>query len=213
MSDAAERAHAVFAGLKALATPQAAAAAALVLSDGALVPVCAAHAADAALIATCAAWREATSFAFPTQFPVTLEGTGRWLTQRILGAPDRMLFLVQDAAGELVGHIGCAVADADGIEIENVVRGVDGAGPGLMSQAMVALTAWIESALGASTIVLKVFEDNDHAVRFYRRLGYVEAGREPLRRHVDGPAVAFKPLAPDDQAPPDRCFLCLRHDS
>src|SRR5919197_1903864 len=79
---------------------------AIVIPDGAgmLVPVSELHADDAQLIATLGRWREENSFAFPTVFPVTDEGTARWLRAGLLDREDRMLFLVLDRHGHAIGH-------------------------------------------------------------------------------------------------------------
>ena len=66
-----------FAFLKAATTLEDLVARSIPLGDGAgmLVPVCELHAGDERLIEQLARWREESSFAFPTQFPVTREGT------------------------------------------------------------------------------------------------------------------------------------------
>ena len=51
---------------------------------GYLVPICQLHSGDGVLIERLAAWRDASSFAFPTQFPVTIDGTRSWLRDRLL---------------------------------------------------------------------------------------------------------------------------------
>src|SRR5437588_398790 len=45
-------------------------------------------------IALLANWRENAAHAFPSQFPVTLVGTHRWLIRQLLEVSDRMLFWV-----------------------------------------------------------------------------------------------------------------------
>src|SRR6266404_1084795 len=48
-----------------------------------------------ALIELLAKWREAAANFFPTQFPITLEGTRIWLTNHVLGVNDRILFWIR----------------------------------------------------------------------------------------------------------------------
>lgn len=180
--------------------------------DGLLVPLCELHADDAALIATLSEWRRENSRAFPTQFPVTVEGTRRWLRAGVLGVEDRLLFLVCDRHGRPVGHLGFANALAGDcqIEIDNVVRGDKEAQPALMSAAMQALVAWGEEMFGPREIHLRVFEDNEHAVTFYERLGFVRVGAIALRcEERPGGVVAFVPIADGREA--DRWFLRMTY--
>jgi perosamine synthetase len=184
----------------------------IVLPDrkGLLVPVCALHADDAALVTTLARWREQSSFAFPTQFPVSEAGTARWLSAGVLEVADRVLFLVCDRHGHPAGHLGFAnaLAGEREMEIDNVVRGED-VEPGLMSAAMDALVAWAEEMFAPREIHLRVFEDNDRAVRFYERLGFIREGVTPLRREErDGGVVAYVPAA---DGPADRRFLRMAY--
>ncbi len=185
----------------------------VVLPDdrGLLVPVCELHADDSRLIAAFGRWREANASAFPTQFPVTDEGTARWLRHGVLDKQDRLLFLVCDRHGHPVGHLGFAGAlDGDrALEVDNVVRGEQGE-PGLMSAALAALLRWAGELFCPREIDLRVFADNTHAIAFYERLGFVAADSLALRRteSPDG-RVAYVPAA--DGEPADRSFLRMVH--
>ncbi len=152
------------------------------VGDGAgwLLPVCRLHRRDDALIARLSRWRDASQFAFPTRFPVTEDGTRRWLDVALLERADRMLFLVTDAVGAPIGHVGLVV-HADAIEADNIVRGEDGA-PGLMGPALLALLAWAEQEAALPEVFLRVLDENAHAIGFYHRLGFVDGSREDLRR-------------------------------
>jgi len=173
---------------------------------GFLLPVCELHLSDEALIRDLAAWRAANQEAFPTRFPVTVDGTAAWLRTRLLDVPDRILFVVVDAHGNRVGHVGLAgTADGSAIEIDNVVRGVTGLRPGIMSSALQALLEWTEEHLAPPAIALRVFRDNAHAIAFYRRLGFVDDAVLPLRRRESGATVAYEPAGATDD--PDAFFL------
>ena len=171
-----------------------------------LVPVCELHARDERLIADLARWREQSSFAFPTQFPVTHAGTATWLRRGLLDVPGRILFLVQDRFGHTVGHLGFASAESSdrSLEVDNVVRGEKAVQPGLMGAALEGLLAWGEECFRPARIHLRVFADNEHAIAFYRRVGFRDAARSPLRREVDGETVRY--VACDDSRA-DRWFL------
>ena len=101
---------------------------------GTLEPVGWSDAKDSDAIARLAEWREAVGDVFPARFPVTLEGTERWLTQKLLQVPDRLLFWVRDRSGQTVGHLGLFRFDyaRRHVELDNVIRGVPGVTPGIM---------------------------------------------------------------------------------
>jgi perosamine synthetase len=182
---------------------------ALKAAQGFLLPVCELHASGEGLISEFAQWRIENAAAFPSQFPVTLEGTKAWLRANVLDVEDRMLFLVLDRLGQHIGHIGlaCAINERAEVEIDNVVRGVKGSRSGLMRAALLALLDWTQEILAPESICLRVFDDNAHAISFYHRLGFKDDVLLPLRRVQKGEAVEYGPRAADDSAPPDKSFL------
>ncbi len=186
-----------FAFMKAAANIEELTARGIPLAGGAgmLVPVSELHAADTRLIELLASWRAQSAFAFPTRFPVTHDGTARWLRQGLLDVPDRILFLVHDRFGHPVGHLGFASADSPdrSLEVDNVVRGEGGVQPGLMGAALEGLLAWGEECFRPARIHLRVFADNERAVAFYRRHGFRDGTRQPLRREVEGEVVRYTP--------------------
>lgn len=180
--------------------------------NGYLIPVCELHTTDANLIAKLARWRAENTVAYPSQFPVTIEGTANWLRSRLLDAEDRLLFLVLDKHGDAIGHLGYAssVNDQCEMEIDNVVRGVKDTKviqPGIMSLAMISVLSWAEKLIGPQQIYLRVFSDNEHAINFYRKLGFKDDAMLPLRKHVEGNAFYYRPVTQDDSAEPDKHFL------
>src|SRR5690349_5442336 len=72
---------------------------ALADNAGMLLPVCDLHLNDTASIDTFSIWRKENYFAYPSQFPVTNEGTANWLKGKLLDVEDRILFLVLDSFG------------------------------------------------------------------------------------------------------------------
>jgi len=181
----------------------------LAYDAGFLVPICELHLTDKELIAKLAQWRTENAFAYPTQFPVTIAGTTAWLRSGLLDVEDRILFLVLDRYGSPIGHLGFANAlnDAGEMEIDNVVRGVKDGYPGIMSNAMEALLDWAEEIIGSRIIRLRVFSDNHHAIKFYRKLGFKDEHLLPLRRQEKGERIEYYPLAKDDFDAPDKYFL------
>jgi perosamine synthetase len=197
-----------FSRLKRIDRPEALLAARIPIAggDGFLVPVCELHASDPFLIATLAQWRAENAWVYPTQFTVTLAGTALWLRSLVLAVEDRMMFLVVDRDGRTIGHMGFADAinDDQAMRLDNVIRGVKGVVPGLMTSAYRALQDWAERLIGPRTIYAIVFSDNERVINFLARVGFEIVDSWPLRRHVEGERVVYRPLAPDDGAGADR---------
>jgi perosamine synthetase len=168
---------------------------------GQLVPVCALHAADDRLISTLASWRAENSSAFATRFPVTIEGTRTWLRSHVLDADDRILFIVHDRDGRPTGHVGLtdALNDSRSMEIDNVLRG-EPSEPGLMSYALATLCKWAEESFRPSRLYLRVLSDNEHAIDFYRRIGWTDDELQPLVSEVDGPRETLRPAREGEEA-------------
>jgi perosamine synthetase len=180
---------------------------------GYLLPVCELHASDKVLIAQLADWRAENAFAYPSQFPVTIDGTAFWLRNKLLDVEDRLLFLVLDPYGRAVGHLGYANAlnDQCEMEIDNVVRGVKDENKGIMFSAMQSVLDWAEELIGPRRIFLRVFSDNDHAIQFYRKLGFVDGELLPLRKFVEGDDVYYRPITAEDYQPADKFFLRMNY--
>ena len=90
---------------------------------GFLLPVCELHKSDESLIRTLAQWRDQNSYAYPTRFPVTEDGTKKWLRAQVLDNQSRLLFLLVDKFGNRIGHLGYTncLNDNGEMEIDNVV--------------------------------------------------------------------------------------------
>lgn len=141
-------------------------------------------------------WRENNQFAYPTRFPVTLEGTRKWLEKGVIENDARVLFWITNANFIKLGHIGVVcLQDNSGIEVDNVLRGESGH-PGLMTEAMKSLEILVESELSIETISLRVLESNKHAVKFYENLNYKVLDKTPLMEVREGETLTLKPGSP-----------------
>lgn len=178
-------------------------------AHGTLIPVCRYHLGDSEMIAQLAKWRDENASFFPSQFLVTHEGTSLWLKRNLLDIEDRILFIVCDREGQLVGHLGYAncLNVACEMEIDNVVRGAKSVQPGLMSQAMRTLLLWARESFEPKAIYLRVMSHNDHAIAFYRKLGFHDERLLPLRRREENGYSSLSPLDPGDHGVPDRYYM------
>ncbi len=179
---------------------------------GYLLPVCELHISDDSTIAKLAKWRDENSFAYPTRFPVTFDGTKKWLRTHLLDVNDRILFLVLDIRGNALGHVGLANAinETAEIEIDNILRGEKQSEPGILSLAMQTLLEWTQETLHPKRIFLHVFSDNQHAIAFYHRLGFSDEKLLPLKRIESGDIVNY---VTDDRQnqPADSYFLQMTY--
>jgi len=177
--------------------------------EGFLVPISELHAADNLLIKDMSKWRSDNSFAYPTQFTVTEEGTKKWFRFQVLDNPSRILFLLLDKFGNRIGHLGYAncLNDDGEMEIDNVVRGVSNVCPGIMTNAMQVLLDWADEKLLPRKIYLKVLDDNKKAISFYEKLGFKPDEKIPLCKKESDDKIEFVPLGKGDNATPDKYFL------
>jgi perosamine synthetase len=154
---------------------------------GCLIPLSYLHLEDEQLVAKLGAWREAASYAYPTRFPVTNEGTKRWMKLGVLDKEDRLLFLIHDEFGRVIGHVGFAngLNEQGLLELDNILRGESFARKGIISEAITALQNWGKTVLFADGFYLRVLASNTRAVSFYDKMGYVEVERDPLKMIVE----------------------------
>lgn len=157
-------------------------------------------------------WRKKANPFFPAQFPVTEEGTHRWLVHSTLEVPDRLLLWAVSTDGRRIGHLGLFRFDfaERTVELDNVVRGVEGVVPGLMQAAVDSLLNWTFETLAAEAVYLRVLSDNDRALRLYQRCGFQETMRMPLVREQEGEVVRWVEAKPDHRRPVTRYFVTMR---
>lgn len=148
---------------------------------GSLSAISLAELRESGLVELLTRWRAEHQRAFASRFNVTIEGTQRWLRDRVIGDPARVLFLIRDAADLPVGHVGMIMhtSPRSSAEVDAVLRG-ERAVAGTMASALRAMENWARTELGMADIWLRVLASNRRALHFYDRLGYAETGRQPL---------------------------------
>ncbi|MFM9994122.1 MAG: bifunctional GNAT family N-acetyltransferase/PLP-dependent aspartate aminotransferase family protein [Burkholderiaceae bacterium] len=163
-------------------------------NKGFLVPVCQAHQDDLDLLQKLTEWRNKNVEVYPSQFIADFESTKAWLRDRLLAVPDRMLFLVTNNSGHVIGHIGLngCLNDDFLFEVDNVIRGQTGSEKGIFSHAIKALTEWARKTLNVGGFFLRVMDDNPHAIAFYERNGFVEEARIPLVKVEQNGQVSYQ---------------------
>jgi RimJ/RimL family protein N-acetyltransferase len=139
-------------------------------------------------------WRNRHVRSFLTEFHATEARTRHWLTSSVSSDDSRVLFMIEDRNGPIIGYVGLAFIDwAKGYaEADSVVRG-DDAFPGIMSAALKALVGWGRDQLKLSSYGVRVLSDNP-ALRFYEKHGFQERRRAPLTSEKYGEGVAWKEM-------------------
>ena len=127
-------------------------------------------------------WRNQCVQAFLTEFHATEKRTARWLTETVGPDDTRILFMIDDAWGRTFGYMGLAFIDwpHGSAEADAVVRGATAA-PGTMTRALRTMLQWAQVQLGLRTFGVRVRSDNT-ALAFYRKFGFCEVRRVPLRK-------------------------------
>lgn len=133
-------------------------------------------------------WRNQFVHSFLTEFEALESRTARWLTEVVGPNEQKILFMVDDLNGLTFGYMGLDYSnwDEEYGEADAVVRGRDAA-PGSMKLALQTLLKWAQGKLGLQELGVRVRSDNT-AVEFYRKVGFYEVRRVPLRR-VEEPAM------------------------
>lgn len=135
---------------------------------------------DSALMDTIGKWRKKNEIWFSSQFNVTVERTTKWFKERLIDAPDRLLFMIR-VGNDYIGHIGLFRFNFETrtCEIDNIIRG-EPAYSGIMNDAIRDMMNWGKTALGLNGYSVKTFLDNAKAVRLYEKLGFKEFLRIPM---------------------------------
>jgi RimJ/RimL family protein N-acetyltransferase len=137
-------------------------------------------------IALLAKWRYTHEKWFPSQFKVTVDGTKKWLKEKLFEEEFRILFMIETPSGKPIGHLGLFRFDfsEQACEVDNVVRGEKDI-PGIMTHAIRTLMEWAREYLDVTKFHLQVFSDNTRAIDLYKRCGFTKVRQVPLRETKD----------------------------
>ena len=137
---------------------------------------------DAQDVQSLTKWRNRFVSSFLTEFESTEDRTRQWLANTVGPDDTRILFMVDDPEGRTIGYMGLAFIDWTALsgEADAIVRGGD-APKGIMTAALRTLLCWATGQLGLRQLSVRVRSDNT-ALSFYRKFGFEEVKRVPLRR-------------------------------
>ncbi len=140
-------------------------------------------------------WRIENADSFGSRFTPSASRTQKWLVERVVGNPQRILFILFDAAGRPLGHVGVVLHDdaENGIELDAVLRGERDGPSGYMAAAIMGLHRWVVERLDADAIELKVLGSNLRAIAFYQQLGYLAVKETAVRWFARGDGESLAP--------------------
>lgn len=155
-----------------------------------------------------ASWREKHNWWFPAQFTVTFEGTKKWLENQILKQRDRFLFMLETPSGIPFGHVGLYRFNFVDLscELDNIVRGRNFV-PGAMTHVLRMLIKWTFSVLGVRILYLKVYLDNERAIALYKRCGFRELKKIPMKKIKEQNVVRWEEQQEDFKGKAERYHL------
>lgn len=157
-------------------------------------------------------WRRNTPFAWNSVFEITDEKTEKWLKTFVLEKKDRIIFIIKDLQNNFIGQIGLAgfnYNDNSG-EIDAVVRGRKSVLPGIMSAALNTIIKWGKDYLGIKNFFLNVFDDNTHAIEFYKNNNFLEMERIALVKEQHGTDINWKEDPQTDVSTASRCYIKMK---
>ena len=155
------------------------------------------------IVNSLAQWRVENSQWFDI-FPVTFEGTKKWLKDQVVDKRDRLLFLIEDMKGVLVGHMGLYRGEAD-----NFIRGRKDILHGGMTAALTTMLDWAKNDLGLDELYLRVFSENTKAKKLYSRCGFSEVRDIPLKKTVNEEAIRWVEIVDGNMLVVDRYFTLM----
>ena len=178
---------------------------------GKLIPITISDLNDDKKITLLQNWRSDNQHAFPSQFKVTFEGTKEWINKQLLQKKDRILFFVADEDGKLIGHVGLFRIDYQKkiCELDNIIRG-ESSTKGLMTMACQRLIEFAKTNLQISKIYLRVFSDNEPALKLYHNIGFEEVIRVPLRKEQAGENIFWKDVISNPYFEAEKYFVTMK---
>jgi len=127
-------------------------------------------------IETLARWRNIGANTCSFRFKVDQESIKCWLQGDVFKSASKILFLVTNAQGRTVGHMGLASIDSPthSLEIDDFVGWEDDLPLDIFSYCLKALIAWATKSMYTEGYILRVHSSNTRAISFYKKNGFRE---------------------------------------
>ena len=154
-------------------------------------------------------WRNQYVKSFLTEFEATEDRTRNWLSQQVASDETRILFMIDSSENVTYGYVGIAHINwqTGYFEADSIVRGLP-TSPGLMAASVLTLIAWAQQQLQLGGVGVRVLSDNP-ALAFYRKIGFVEQQRFPLRC-TDSKNLRSWEIAPEISSPARELIMHIK---
>lgn len=142
---------------------------------------------------------------FLTEFDANDNQTANWLSKAVHEDDSRILFIIENEFHERLGYMGLAYIDWKNSYVEaDAIVSAGNTPKGLMTCALRTLLMWAKKSLLLENVGVRVLSDNP-ALTFYKKMGFVETQRIPLRRTEKDGFIAWI----DDSSlnTSDRCLV------
>jgi perosamine synthetase len=157
---------------------------AIIAGDFSLIPIGTYLLDDESTLDSLAQWRNTNVNVYPTRFIADRESTKNWMKNNLLNQNSKILFLVANQQGCVVGHLGLAAIDSlsHHLEVDNVAKWSNDLPTNSFSIVLKALMNWAKTTMYVEGFKLRVFSDNHRAINFYKKNHFIETRIIPMAK-------------------------------
>ena len=107
-----------------------------------------------------------------------------------------------------IGHMGLYRGEAD-----NFIRGESSISKGIMTLSLQKMLYWSFNRLKINKLYLRVFSDNNKAIKFYKNCGFRSVGKIKLKKVIKGDVIRYVSLQNIEK--PDRFYtlMCCKNQN
>lgn len=154
-------------------------------------------------------WRKKTMKMFLTQFDSTAEKTKIYIDKLCLQRDDRILFMILDADDRKIGHVGLVNINNNSVELDNLMRGVNGGDPRLIYFAELALLNWAFKKLNVRKSDVLVVSYNWLVKSLHEDVGFLDVQYIPLLK-LEKDGVVYHELLNSKSKDSNVSYSCIK---